>query len=179
VLVGAFRLVSGDRRRARLANFDTPVAILPPGGMLLLVYAIVKAPDAGRGAGRTIGELAAALALLVAFVITERRHRNPLAPLSIFRIKGLAAANFTQLMAIAGFYSMFFFVTLYMQNVLGYSQIQAGSAYLPVTVGLGVSAGVTSQLFARTGTRPVIVAGSLLAAGGIYYLSRVPVHGST
>jgi EmrB/QacA subfamily drug resistance transporter len=178
VLVGAFRLIAGDRRRARFANFDTPGAILATGGMLLLVYAIVKAPDVGWGAARTIGELAGALALLGAFVINEQRHRNPLAPLSIFRIKGLAAANATQLIAIAGFYSMFFFITLYMQNVLGYSQIQAGSAYLPVTLGLAVSAGAVSQLFARTGTRPVIVAGSLVAAGGIYYLSRVPVHGS-
>jgi len=178
VLVGAFRLITGDRRRARFANFDTPGAILATGGMLLLVYAIVKAPDVGWGAARTIGELAGALALLVAFVINEQRHRNPLAPLSIFRIKGLAAANATQLIAIAGFYSMFFFITLYMQNVLGYSPIQAGSAYLPVTLGLGVSAAVSSQLFARIGTRPVIVAGSLLAAGGVYYLSRVTVHSS-
>src|SRR4029077_20480597 len=75
-------------------------------------------------------------------------------------------------------YAMFFFITLYMQNVLGYSPVQAGAAYLPVTLRIAVSAGVVSQLFARTGTRPVIVAGSLLAAGGIYYLSRVPVHGS-
>jgi predicted MFS family arabinose efflux permease len=138
----------------------------------------VKAPDVGWGKARTIGELAAAIALLVAFVVNEQRHRNPLAPLSIFRIKGLAAANVTQLIAIAGFYSMFFFITLYMQNVLGYSPIQAGSAYLPVTLGVGISSGIVSQLFARIGTRPVIVAGSLLAAGGIYYLSRVPVHGS-
>src|SRR5258707_12224974 len=89
LLVGAFRLITGDRRRARLANFDTPGAILATGGMLLLVYAIVKAPDVGWGAARTIGELAGALALLVAFVINDHRQRNPLAPLSIFRIKGL------------------------------------------------------------------------------------------
>jgi predicted MFS family arabinose efflux permease len=146
--------------------------------MLLLVYAIVKAPDVGWGKARTIGELAGAIALLVAFVVNEQRHRNPLAPLSIFRIKGLAAANVTQLIAIAGFYSMFFFVTLYMQNVLGYSPIEAGSAYLPVTLGLGTAAGISAQLFVRIGTRPVMVAGSLIAAGGIYYLSRVPVHGS-
>jgi EmrB/QacA subfamily drug resistance transporter len=178
VLVGAFQLFADDRRRARLANFDTLGAILGTSGMLLLVYAIVKAPDLGWGKARTIGELAGALALLVAFFINEQRHRNPLAPLSIFRIKGLAAANFTQMIAIAGFYSMFFFITLYMQNVLGYSQIQAGSAYLPVTVGLAASAAVVSQLFVRIGTRPVIVAGSLLAAGGVYWLSRVPLDGS-
>jgi EmrB/QacA subfamily drug resistance transporter len=177
-LIGTYRLIAGDRRRAALANFDAVGAILATGGMLLLVYALVKAPEVGWGKTRTIGELAGAVALLVAFVINEQRHRNPLAPLSIFRIKGLAAADAAQLIAIAGFYAMFFFITLYMQNVLGYSQIQAGSAYLPVTLGVGISAGISSQLFVRTGTRPVIVAGSLLAAGAVYYLSRIPVHGS-
>jgi hypothetical protein len=84
--------------------------------MLLLVYALVKASTIGWGNARTIGELAGALALLVAFVINERRHSDPLAPLSIFRINGLGFANLTQLTAIAGFLAMFFFLTLYMQN---------------------------------------------------------------
>ena len=82
----------------------------------LLVYALVKAPGQGWGSGRTIGELAGALALLAAFVINEQRSANPLVPLSIFRVKGLAAADITQLIALAGFLSMFFFLTLYMQS---------------------------------------------------------------
>jgi MFS family permease len=73
---------------------------------------------------------------------------------------------------------MFFFLTLYMQNVLGYSPIQTGIAYLPVTVGVGISAGISSQLLSRVGTRPLIVAGSLIAAAGVYHLSRIPVDGS-
>jgi MFS family permease len=73
---------------------------------------------------------------------------------------------------------MFFFLTLYMQNVLGYSPIRAGAAYLPLTAGVAISAGISSQLLTRIGTRPVIVAGALIAAGGLYYLSRVPVGGS-
>ena len=178
ILVATFRLISGERPRARLAHFDMPGAILVTAGMLLLVYALVRAPDIGWGRARTIGELAGAGALLAAFVVNERRQRNPLVPLSIFRIKGLAAANVTQVTALAGFYSMFFFITLYMQTVLGYSQIQAGSAYIPVTFGVAIASGVSSQLFARTGTRPIIVAGALLGAGGLYWLSRIPVHGS-
>ncbi len=178
ILGATFRLISGERHRARLASFDTPGAILVTAGMLLLVYALVRAPDIGWGKARTIGELAAAGALLTAFVVNERRQRLPLVPLSIFRIKGLAAANLTQVTALAGFYSMFFFITLYMQNVLGYSQIQAGSAYIPVTFGVAIASAVSSQLFARTGTRPIIVGGALLGAGGLYWLSRVPVHGS-
>ena len=116
--------------------------------------------------------------VLIAFVVNERRRRNPLMHLSIFKVKGLAAADATWLLAMAGFFAMFFFLTLYMQEVLGFSPIQAGAAYLPVTVCLALASGVSSQLFARIGTRPVIVAGALLSAGGIYYLSRVPLHGS-
>src|SRR5437016_4967849 len=119
VLVGIFWLIRDDRRRAELRGFDIRGAILATGGMLLLVYALVKAPDVGWGTARTISELAGALALLAAFVINEQRSRNPLVPLSIFRVKGLAAADVTQLVALAGFLSMFFFLTLYMQNVLG------------------------------------------------------------
>ena len=80
--------------------------------------------------------------ILTAFVLNEHRSRNPLFPLSIFRVKGLAAADATQLIALAGFFAMFFFLTLYMQKVLGFSPIQAGAAYLPVTVGLAVASGV-------------------------------------
>jgi len=178
VLAGTFRLISGDRPRGRLANFDFPGAALVTGGMLLLVYTLVEAPDHGWGAARTVGGLAGALALLGGFVVNERRTRNPLAPLSIFRINGLAFSNATQLIAFAGFLAMFFYLTLYMQNVLGYSAIQTGAAYLPLTFAIGIAAGISSQLLKRVGTRPVIVAGALISAVGMYWLSRIPVHGS-
>ncbi len=177
-LGATFRLLSGARRRAPLAEFDTPGALLATGGMLLLVYALIKAPDVGWGKARTVGILAAAALILLAFLANERRSRNPLIPLSIFRVKGLAAADVTWLIGMAGFFAMFFFLTLYMQEVLHFSPIQAGAAYLPVTVCLALSSGISSQLFARIGTRPVVVAGALLSAGGIYYLSRTPPHGS-
>jgi EmrB/QacA subfamily drug resistance transporter len=179
LLLGAiFWLITGERRRAPLANFDVLGAVLVTGGMLLLVYALVKAPDQGWSTGRTIGELAGAFALLAAFVVNELRTKNPLVPLSIFRVKGLAAADVTQLVALAGLLAMFFFLTLYMQNVLGYSPIQTGASYLPLTAGVAVSAGISSKLITRIGTRPVIVTGALIVAGGLYYLSRIPVHGS-
>jgi hypothetical protein len=132
--------------------------------MLLLVFTLVKAPDQGWGSTLTIAELAGAFALLAAFVIKEQRSGNPLMPLSIFRVRGLAAAaDATQLVAFAGLLAMFFFLTLYMQNVLGYSPIQTGAAYLPLTFAVGVAAGISSQLLPRIGTRPVIVAGALSA----------------
>jgi len=178
ILAGAARLLPRERHRAHPADFDIPGAILATGGMLLLIYALVRAPQQGWDSAHTIGELAAAGAVLAAFTLTELRRSDPLFPFSIFRTRGLAAANVTQMIAFAGFVSVFFFLTLYMQNVLGYTPIRGGSAYLPVTAGIAVAAGISSRLFARTGTRPVIVAGSLIAAAGIWYLSRIPVHGT-
>jgi EmrB/QacA subfamily drug resistance transporter len=178
VLGGIFLLIDGERHSARLADFDLRGAIAATAGVLLLVFALVEAPDQGWGATSTIFELTGALVLLTAFVINELRTRNPLLPMSIFRVKGLAAADTTQLVAFAGLLSMFFFLTLYMQNVLGYSPIQAGAAYLPLTFGVIVSAGASSQLVPRLGTRPVIVVGTLISSAGVYWLSRIPVDGS-
>jgi len=179
VLAGVFALLKSDRpRRAPLANFDLLGSLLATSGLLLLVYSLVEAPAQGWGDIRTIGGLAVAAGLLVAFVLNEQRHRNPLLPLSIFRVPGLSVADITQLIAFAGFLSLFFLLTLYMQNVLGYSPIQTGAAYLPLCFGVGISAGVSSELLSRLGTRPVIVAGCVIAAGGLYWLSRIPVDGS-
>jgi EmrB/QacA subfamily drug resistance transporter len=178
-LFAASRLIAREHRRERrLVNFDLLGAILATAGMLLLIYALVNAPNVGWGTTRTITELAGAAALVVAFAINEGRHRNPLFPFSILRVPGLAAADVTQVIAMAGFYAMFFFVTLYMQNVLGFSQLGAGAAYLVPTFVVAISAGVCSQLFVRTGTRPIIAGGALLGAAGVYWLSRIPVHGS-
>jgi EmrB/QacA subfamily drug resistance transporter len=177
LVVAVFRLIPGERRRAPLANFDVSGTALVTGGMLLLVYALVKAPDQGWGSGRTLGELGGAGLLLAAFLVNEMRSRNPLVPLTIFRVRGLGAADATMLIGAAGLIAMFFFLTLYMQNVLGFSPLKTGAAYLPFTAGVGVSAGISSQLMSRLGTRPLIVVGNLVAAGGLYYLSRMPADG--
>jgi EmrB/QacA subfamily drug resistance transporter len=178
LLVATFRIVSGERPVRQVKNFDSLGALLVTGAMLLLIYTLVKAPIVGWATTRTIASLAGAGLLLLAFVVRERRDPDPLVPLSIFRIKGLAAADATQVIAMAGFYSMFFFLTLYMQNVLGFSQLQAGTAYLPATAGVAISSGIASQLFSRLGTRPIIVSGALISAGAVYWLSRIPVDGS-
>jgi EmrB/QacA subfamily drug resistance transporter len=177
-IFAAFRLIGGDRRRLPRRNFDVVGALLATAGMLLLIYALVKAPIVGWGRFETIAGLAVAAALLAAFVVNELRHPNPLFPFSILRINGLAAADLTQVVAVAGSYAMFFFVTLYMQNVLGFSTLQAGAAYVPTALGVAVSAGICTQLMPRTGTRPIMVVGALVDALGIFLLSRVPVDGS-
>jgi MFS family permease len=178
VLFGTFRLLEADHGRSVPGGFDAVGAVLVTASMLLLIFTLVKTPDVGWGAGRTIGGLAASAVLMAAFVVNEQRRAHPLVPLSIFRIKGLAAADATQVIAWAGFYSMFFFTTLYMQNVLGFTQLETGLSYVPVSVGIAFGSTVATKMFVRTGTRPIIVSGALLAAGGIWWLSRIPVDGT-
>jgi EmrB/QacA subfamily drug resistance transporter len=172
------RLIEVDEPAAERTGFDLPGAFLGTSGMLVLVYALVEAPAEGWGSMRTIFALFAAGCLLIGFVINETRHRNPLMPPSIFRVSGLAAANATQLIAFAGFLAMFFFLTLYMQNVLDYSPIETGLAYLPVCVVIGISAGVATQLIAKVGTRPLVVVGGIIASVGIALFSGISVGGT-
>lgn len=178
ILLGAFRMFEADGKRVSLKGLDLVGAFLATAGMLLLVFGLVKAPDQGWGSGRTVLELAGAGVLLVAFIANERLTRNPLLPLSVFRIKGLVAADVTQLVGVAGFISMFFFLTLYMQNVEGWSPIRTGLAYLPITIAVGIGAGVAPKLVGRVGTRPVVVSGAAVAAVGVYLLAQLKVHGS-
>jgi len=179
ILVASFRLIDDERPKAPpLREFDTVGAGLITSGMLLLVYALVNAPTVGWSKARTLGELAGALALIVLFIFNEQRHSNPLVPLSLFKIKGLGAADVTQILAMAGFYTMFFLVTLYMQEVLRYSALHAGLCYLPVTVGAGAGAGLATFAIPKIGTRPLIAAGALLGAAGVFWLSRIPLHGT-
>ncbi|MFI6978593.1 MFS transporter [Embleya sp. NPDC050154] len=172
------RLLPDDKRRASVRGFDFLGTALATGGLVLLVHGLVKAPDQGWSSTRTVVELGVAACLLLAFVVNEAVIGNPLMPLGIFRVKGLAAANVTQLVAMSGFIAMFFFITLYVQGVMGYSEIKAGSAFLPVTVGVGIAAGMAQPLLARVGTRPLIVVGSLIASAGVWLLSRIPVDGT-
>ncbi len=178
LLVSSFTIVTGERRTASFSHFDALGAASVTAAMLLLIYTLIRVPAVGWRSVSTVGGLAGSAVLLIAFLVNEQRHPRPLLPLSIFRIKGLGAADATQVISMAGFYSMFFFVTLYMQNVLHFSPIRAGVSYIPVTLGVAASAGISSKLFERVGTRPIIVGGTLIAASGVYWLSRIPVHGT-
>ena len=124
---GAFALLKRERIRDDLASFDALGALLVTGGMLLLVYALVKAPDVGWGATRTIAELAGAVVMLASFVINELRGQEPARAAFDPPGSGMAVADVTQLVAVGGFVPMFFFLTLYMQTVLHFSPIQTGA----------------------------------------------------
>jgi EmrB/QacA subfamily drug resistance transporter len=178
ILLAIFRLVPADEKVERRQSLDVLGAVLVTVGMLLLVYTIVEAPSVGWGDGRTIAGFAGAGVILAIFAGYEARHRNPVFPFSILRVKGLAAADVTMVAAMAGFYTMFLLITLYQQNVLGLSPLPAGAAYVPAALGVAISAGISTNLMGKVGTRPVIVVGAILGAGGIFWLSKIPVHGS-
>jgi EmrB/QacA subfamily drug resistance transporter len=178
IVPAVLAVLPADRPSATRRRFDLVGGALVTGGMLLLVFALVKAPTQGWSATATWLELAGAAGLLAAFVVTERFVRDPILPLSTFRIRGLLAANITGLVGFAGMLSMFFFLTLYMQTVLGYSPLAAGAAYLPLTFAVGISSGVGAKLLTKLGSRAVISAGALITSGGLLLLAQVPVHGA-
>jgi predicted MFS family arabinose efflux permease len=122
--------------------------------------------------------MAGALALLSAFVVIERRSAAPLIRLSILRVRTLAVADIVLLLVASGMFGMFFFASLYVQEILGYSPLRAGLAFLPVTAGIVLGAGVAQQLIKRVGVRNLAVIGTLLAAAGLVVLTQLPVHGS-
>lgn len=179
VAAGAVRLLANDRGTGDPEQgFDAQGAVLGTGGMLLLVFSLIRAPIVGWSPVQTLTTWGGAAVVLIAFIVNEARSTSPLLPLAMLRIKGLVAADLTQLIAFCGFFSLFFYATLYMQEVLRYSPIKAGAAYVPITAGFAVAGGVASQLVTRVGTRPVVIGGCLLGASGIYWISRAPLHGT-
>jgi EmrB/QacA subfamily drug resistance transporter len=160
-------------------TFDIPGGVTVTAGLALLVYAVVDAVNAGWGSTATLLRLAGAAVLLVAFLVIERRQRQPLMPFSIFRLRTLRGANIVGLLIGMSLFSMFFFISLYLQDVLHDSPIQAGISYLPLSVGIILSAGVASQLVTRVGFKPPLIAGMLLVAAGLLWFSQVPAPGGS
>ncbi len=173
----AWRYVAESRIEVEDRSFDLAGAVTVTGGLVLLVYAIVKAQSYGWGSGKTIGLLAAAVALLGAFLVIESRSKAPLVRLSIFRVRTLAVGDSVLLLVASGMFGMFFFASLYVQEILGYSPLRAGLAFLPVTAGIVIGAGVAQPLIKRVGVRNVSIAGIALAAAGMLVLTQLPVHG--
>jgi len=160
-------------------TFDIPGAVSVTAGLSIMVYALVDAEQAGWGSTQTIGLLALAAALLAAFLAIESRTPKPLMPFSIFRLRTLRGANVAGLLIGISLFSMFFFISLYMQQVLGYEPLKAGLAYLPLALTIIVSAGVASQLVTRIGFKPTLVAGMLFIAAGTFWFSKVSAPGGT
>jgi EmrB/QacA subfamily drug resistance transporter len=171
------RTLMESRAEDGTKTFDFPGAITVTAGLALLVYAVVDAVNKGWGSSTTLLRIAGAVVLLAAFIVIETRQREPLMPFSIFRLRTLRGANIVGLLIGMSLFSMFFFISLYLQNVLGYSPIRTGVSYLPLAVGIILSAGAASQIVTRVGFKPPLIAGLLLIAGGLVWFAQVPAPG--
>src|SRR6202030_4278209 len=162
-------------------RFDLPGAITSTLGLASLVYGLSNAATSPNGVShwgdtKVVGSLAAAVVLLVSFVIIEARSPHALMPLRIFRHRDRSSANLIMLCVGTAMLGMFFFLTLFVQMVWGYSALKTGVAYLPMVGMIMLMAGVSSQLVPRIGARPLLIAGSTITAGGMFWLSRITEH---
>ena len=171
------RLLDESRIEAETKHFDALGAITVTAGLSLLVYALVDTINAGWGSTKTLSLLAISAAFLAVFIATELRSRAPLMPFRIFRLRTLTGANVVGLLVGASLFAMFFFLSRYMQQVLGYSALEAGLAYLPLALFIIASAGGASVLVTRLGFKPVLVAGLVLVTVALVWLAQVPVDG--
>jgi len=178
VFLLSLRLVPESKDEAAHRSFDVAGAVTVTGGLMALVYAIVTAAERGWTAGQTLGMFALSVALLAAFVVIEQRAKAPLVRLSIFRVRSLATANLVMLLVASGLFAMFFFNTLYIQRVLGFSPIQAGVAFLPFTVGIIIGAGLAQRFVPRLGAREVPLIGMAMAVAGLLLYLRLQPDGS-
>jgi len=176
VMVAATRVLP-ESRMAGPKRFDVAGAVSVTAGLSVLVYALVDAVDAGWGSSQTIVLLAVAASLLAVFVTIELRTASPLVNFGIFRLRTLTGANAVALLVAMALFSMFFFVSLYMQQVLGYEPLKAGLAWLPLAFGIIVSAGVASLLVTRIGFKPTLIAGLVLTSVGLIGFAQVSPGG--
>src|SRR4051794_6285077 len=177
----AFALVPvllSESRDATARSFDFPGAALVTSGLVVLVYAITQAPEYGWASAETIGFFTAAVALLVGFVVREARASDPLMPLSIFRLRTLVGANIAGLILGTVLFAMFLMLTLYMQQVLGYSPLRTGVAYLAVAGTAIFWSALAAQLVTRVGVKPVLVTGMAFLTAGLAYFTQITVGGS-
>ena len=169
-------IVPESRAEHRSRRFDTAGAVVLTAGLVLLIFTLGQTSEAGWTSARTVGGLPAAAALLAAFVQVERRAAAPLIPLDVFRLPVLRAANVLAILQFGTLVTLFFFASLFMQQVLGYSPLRTGLAYVPLAVIVSVGAGVASQLVTKMAAKPVLIAGLVLTMAGMLLLGRLPAH---
>jgi EmrB/QacA subfamily drug resistance transporter len=177
VFVASVRYVPESKDERAHKSFDIAGAVSVTAGLIILVYAIVKAQEEGWTSLHTLVVGGIAIALLAAFLVIERRSIEPLVRLSIFRVRTVRAANVAMFFVAAGLFAMFFFNTLYLQRVLGYSPLEAGLAFLPFTAGIIVGAGLSQALVPKVGARDLPVVGMAMAIVGMLLFMRLQPGG--
>ena len=178
--VAPYVLAESARQRGR---FDLPGAIAGTGGVALLVYGLSNASTDASGVShwgdtKVIVSLVAAAVLLVSFVVIEWRSRHALLPLRLLANRSRSGAYLIMLCLATAMFGIFFFLTIFVQEVLGYSALRSGLAFLPFAAMMVVMSGIVSQLISRTGARPLMLTGTAVAAGGMYWFSQLTEHSS-
>jgi len=172
------RLLDESRDEVEHRSFDVVGAVLVTGGLVLLVYALLDAPQEGWSSTQTIVLGIVSVVILAGFVAWERGRRAPLVPFSVFRLQTLRGANIVSVLVGMSLFSMFFFISLYMQQVLGYDALKAGLSYLPLAGTIIISAGLASALVTRIGFKITLIAGMVLITAGLVWFAQVPPNGS-
>lgn len=171
-------LIAETKSEAETRHFDVAGALTITLGLSALVFALLDAESAGWGSAQTIGTILASLVLLGAFVAIELRSRAPLVPFSIFRVRTVTGANVVGILVGASLFSMFYFISLYMQQILGYSPIKAGISYLPLAVTIILAAGLASGLVTKVGFKPILAIGMACIAVGLIWFTQISVDGT-
>jgi EmrB/QacA subfamily drug resistance transporter len=178
VLALAPRIVPESRSQTvGKGGYDIEGAVAVTLGTMALVFTLIKANSWGWTSGRTIAGFVVSAVLIAGFVAIERRREDPLVPLRIFSNRSLSASDGTLLVVVAALFGMFFFLTLYLQQVLGFSALKTGVAYLPLSLTLIGASGVASRFVDRLTPKPVLVAGLIISTGGFILLTTVSGHG--
>lgn len=178
VILAALKTLPAHTKEEKDNSLDLPGAVLVTGGLMSLVYTIEQAPEWGWTTASTLGMFGLSALLLAGFIVNEMRAKHPLMPLSIFRIRNVSAANLVQLPITAALFSMFFFLSLYIQGIMGYSPVLTGLSFLPVTIIIAITATLTSKLVSRVGFKPILMVASSLMAIGLLLLSGIDVAGN-
>ena len=174
----SLRFVPNSRPEDRPETYDAAGAVTVTGGLLVLVFAIVKAQSYGWGSGKTGALFLLAFILLAVFVLIELRSKAPLIRLGIFRMRSLSGSNAAMLLVASGLFAMFYFASLYMQEILGYKPLKAGVAFVPFTIGIIIGAGASQALIRHIGIRLVTFIGISMGTVGLLYFARLPTHGT-
>lgn len=175
---GIYKLVPKHSKEAEHNDLDLPGAALVTGGLVAFVYAIGEAPKWGWLSPATLGIMGAALLMLGLFIYNESKSKHPLMPLSIFKIRNVAGANLMMAPLAAAMMGMFFLISLYVQAVLQYSPVVSGLSFLPIPLIIAFMSSRVARLVSRFGFRPFLIAGPIITAAAMLWMSRLPVDGS-
>ena len=178
VVLTAYFILPKHQGESKQRGFDVIGAVLVTGGLMALVYALVKAPNEGWTSSLALTYFAISIVSLTLFVINESRSKHPILPLKIFKIRNIVGADLSQLALAAGLFSVFFFLTLYMQDILNYSPVRTGFNFLIIPVTIGVVAANVPKIIAKIGFKPVLVIAPLFVSTGLFVLSHVRVNGT-